>query len=104
MRLEESFMRELLLRGAPHIAYSSVALSEIQRQGIRALYTFTRISRDTIDKAASKVEAQIAVQHLVRLFEDANVEDAIEEIPDLGLARNTSESVECADSLALNFA
>ncbi len=108
MRLETGFMRELLLRGVPHIAYASAPLSEIQRQGIRALYTFIRISRDTVDKAASKVEAQIAVQHLVRLFEDSNVEDAIEEIPDLGLAWEAwlglEEEFAVPRSYALEFA
>jgi phytoene/squalene synthetase len=86
MRLETSFMRKLLLEDAPHVAIAAVSLSDIQRQGVRALYTFFRISRDTVDKAASKVEAQISVQHLNLMFETSNVSDAIEEIPDLGLA------------------
>lgn len=86
MRLQTDFMRQLLLRGAPHVAYASIGLTEIQRQGVRALYTFFRISRDLVDKAASRVESQISVQHLNRLFEESNIDDAVEVIPDLGLA------------------
>lgn len=90
MRLEPEFMRELVWRNSRGLAFTIQSLNRIQRQGARALYTFIRVSRDTIDKAGSKIEAMTSVSALASLFEAAKgesaIDHAIDQLPDLGLA------------------
>ncbi|CAN5439061.1 hypothetical protein BH10BDE1_BH10BDE1_05880 [soil metagenome] len=77
-------------------AYFSALLAARERSGVRALFAFVIICRDSIDRAGSRTEAQASVARLTRLFEfgvvqryakeHSVVDEVIDAVPDFGLA------------------
>lgn len=96
MRLEPEFLRNLVSQRAPSVAFAISFLSQRERAGARALFAFIQISRDAVNLAHSRHEAQSSVAMLARLFElgvverfasDHSIVDTItESVPDFGLA------------------
>lgn len=96
MRIEASFLDRMMRERAPALYFTTLTFPQYQRDGLRALYAFFRICRDTIDQSATKQEATFAASRLLRLLENASsdrhavaqpvVDQVIDESPDLGLA------------------
>ncbi len=96
MRVEASFLDRMMRERAPALYLTTLTFPQYQRDGLRALYAFFRICRDTIDQAATKQEATFAASRLMRLLENGVsdrhavaqtvVDQVIDESPDLGLA------------------
>lgn len=96
MRIEVSFLNRMMRERAPALYFTTLTLSQSQRDGVHALYAFFRISRDLIDRVATKNEATSAAARFLRLLENASsdrhavaqpiVDQTIDDSPDLGLA------------------
>lgn len=96
MRIEASFLDRMMRERAPALFLTTLTFPQYQRDGLRALYAFFRICRDSIDQAATKQEAAFAASRLLRLLENGAsdrhavaqpiVDQVIDESPDLGLA------------------